>query len=63
MKDVAICRVGAAGGVVTVGLGMTGKVGPGGDEKTSRLIVSCVVLPWPIECQYYLCISGIERPR
>ena len=48
MKSVDIGRVGAVGGVATVGLGMTGKVGPGGDVKTSRLTVSCVILPWPI---------------
>ena len=34
---------GAVGEVATVCLAMTGKVGPGGDEKTSRLIVSCII--------------------
>ena len=45
-------RVGAVGGVATVGPGTTGKAGPGGDVKTSRLMVSCVVLPRPIEFRY-----------
>ena len=49
MKNVGIWRVGDVGGVAAVGLGMTGKVWPGGGVKTSRLIVSCIVLPQPIE--------------
>ena len=49
-------------GVATVGLGMTGKVGPGCGVKTSRLTVSCVTLLRPVECRYWLCNSGIGRP-
>ena len=52
MKNVEIWHVGAVGGVATVGLGMTGKVGPGGGAKTSRLTVPCVLLPRPIEFRY-----------
>ena len=51
-KSVESGRVGAVGGVVTVGLEMTGKVGPGAGVKTSRLIVPCVALPQYIEFRY-----------
>ena len=45
-----------------MGLAMTGKVGPGGGVKTSRLIVSSIVLPRAIESHYHPRISGIGRP-
>ena len=40
-----VCRFGAVGEVPTVGLEKTGKAGPGGGGKTSRLIVSSVIAP------------------
>ena len=43
-----------------MGVGMTGKVGPGGDVKASRLLVSCIVLPRPIELHY--CINSFAFP-
>ena len=52
MKNVNIGRLGDVGGVATVSVGMTSKVGPGDGVKTSRLIVSRVILPWPIEFRY-----------
>ena len=52
MKSMMICRLGAVGGVATVGLGMAGKVRPGGGLKPSRLIVSCVVWLRSIEFRY-----------
>ena len=52
MDGVEIWRVVAVGGVASVALGMAGKVGPGGDETTSRLMVYCVVLPREIEVRY-----------
>ena len=52
IKNMEIRLVGSVGEVATVGLGMTGEVGPGGGEKTSRLMVSCLVLPRPIEFPY-----------
>ena len=47
---------------MTVGLAMTGKVGPGGGVETSILSVSCVFWPRAIEVCYWLCMSGIVRP-
>ena len=44
-----------------MGLRMTGKVGPGDGVKTSRLIVSRVVLPRSIEVRYWFYICGIGR--
>ena len=62
MKSVKICHVGAVGGVAIVVLCVTGKVGPGGGVKTSRLIVSCILFPRFIELRYLLYIFGIGRP-
>ena len=62
MENMGIRCVGAVGGVATVGLVMTGKIGPGGVVKMSRLIVSCIVLLRPIELCYRLYISGIGWP-
>ena len=39
-------------GVATVGLGMTGRLGPGGGVKMSRIIVSCLVVPGPLQVCY-----------
>ena len=63
MKNVEIGCFGAVGGVATVGLGMTGKVGPGGGVKTSRLIVSFVILPRDVEFRYFPCRSDSGQPR
>ena len=38
-------RAGAAGGVLTVGFGVTGEAAAGGGVKTSRLVEFSVLLP------------------
>ena len=48
--------------MVPVGLGITGKPGPGGGAKTSRLIVISVVWLRSIAFHYYLRICSTGRP-